>query len=520
MAELGYGGLTVAEVIVRAKISRRTFYEIFEDREECFLAAFDAALACVAEPVVTAYRGEGAWRERISAALAALLALFDAQPALARLLVVDALAAGPVALERRAAVLDALVRAVGEGRGVGRGRDPGPLAAEGVVGAVVGVLHSRLLDESRRKPLRALVAPLMSTIVLPFLGAAAAARELERPAPRTTANGAGSRRNPRANPLHGLDMRLTYRTLRVLSCHQASCPPPATARSPTALGSPTRGRCPSCSRAWRASGLIENGSRRGPRAAASRASPTSGCSPRAAPRSSRRSASGPPSRGEQGAPPPQSPAHTQESGGIDPAEPTPLASQDTAATSPFATIEEAIEEIREGRMVVVCDDEDRENEGDLVMAAQFVTPEAINFMAKDARGLICLALTPERCEELGLELMTAKNESPCETPFTVTIEAREGVTTGHLRARPRAHDPGRHRSRRTRPARPRAARARLPAEGRAGGVLERTGQTEASVDLARLAGLIPGRGDLRDHERRRHDGACARSRRVLRAPRT
>lgn len=216
VAELGYGGLTVAEVIVRAKISRRTFYEIFEDREECFLAAFDAALACVAEPVVTAYRGEGAWRERISAALAALLALFDAQPALARLLVVDALAAGPVALERRAAVLDALVRAVGEGRGVGRGRDPGPLAAEGVVGAVVGVLHSRLLDESRRKPLRALVAPLMSTIVLPFLGAAAAARELERPAPRTTANGAGSRRNPRANPLHGLDMRLTYRTLCVL----------------------------------------------------------------------------------------------------------------------------------------------------------------------------------------------------------------------------------------------------------------------------------------------------------------
>src|SRR6187200_2150383 len=98
--------------------------------------------------------------------------------------------------------------------------------------------------------------------------------------------------------------------------------------------------------------------------------------------------------------------------------------------APFTTIEDAIEEIRRGRMVVVCDDENRENEGDLVMAAQFATPEAINFMAKEARGIICLALNPERCDELGLDLMSAKNESPFETAFTVSIEAREGVTTG------------------------------------------------------------------------------------------
>jgi hypothetical protein len=110
----------------------------------------------------------------------------------------------------------------------------------------------------------------------------------------------------------------------------------------------------------------------------------------------------------------------------------------TATSTRFATIEEAIEDIRAGRMVVVVDDEDRENEGDLVMAAQFVTPDAINFMAKEARGWICLALTPERCDELGLELMAAKNESPHETPFTVTIEAREGVTTG-ISAADRAH---------------------------------------------------------------------------------
>ena len=99
-------------------------------------------------------------------------------------------------------------------------------------------------------------------------------------------------------------------------------------------------------------------------------------------------------------------------------------------TTPFATVEEALEDIAAGKMVVVVDDEDRENEGDLVMAAQFVTPDAINFMTRQAGGWICLALTPERCDELGLDLMAAKNESAFETPFTVTIEAKDGVTTG------------------------------------------------------------------------------------------
>src|SRR5438309_9599814 len=97
---------------------------------------------------------------------------------------------------------------------------------------------------------------------------------------------------------------------------------------------------------------------------------------------------------------------------------------------PFASIEEALEDIRQGRMVVVCDDEGRENEGDLTLAAQFATPDAINFMAKEGRGLICLALSSQRCGELGLDLMAAKNESRFETAFTVSIEAREGVTTG------------------------------------------------------------------------------------------
>jgi 3,4-dihydroxy 2-butanone 4-phosphate synthase / GTP cyclohydrolase II len=156
----------------------------------------------------------------------------------------------------------------------------------------------------------------------------------------------------------------------------------------------------------------------------------------------------------------------------------------------FSTIEEAIEEIRAGRMVVVCDDEDRENEGDLTLAAQFATPEAINFMAKEGRGLICLALTPQRCDELGLDLMAAKNESPFDTPFTVTIEARDGVTTG-ISAADRARtiqvaiDPQSSPRDLVQPGHI------FPLKAKPGGVLERTGQTEAAVDLARLAGLNP-----------------------------
>jgi 3,4-dihydroxy 2-butanone 4-phosphate synthase / GTP cyclohydrolase II len=156
----------------------------------------------------------------------------------------------------------------------------------------------------------------------------------------------------------------------------------------------------------------------------------------------------------------------------------------------FATIEEALEDIAAGRMVVVVDDEDRENEGDLVMAAQFITPDAINFMTRQAGGWICLALTPERCDELGLDLMAAKNESAHQTPFTVTIEAREGVTTG-ISVYDQAHtmqvavDPTKGQNDIVTPGHVH------PLKAKAGGVLERTGHTEASIDLARLAGLNP-----------------------------
>ena len=159
-------------------------------------------------------------------------------------------------------------------------------------------------------------------------------------------------------------------------------------------------------------------------------------------------------------------------------------------TSPFASIEEAIEEIRAGRFVVVADDVERENEGDLTIAAQFVTPDAVNFMATHGRGLVCLCLTPERCEELGLRQMTDQNEAQFGTAFTVSIEARDGVSTG-ISAADRARtiqvavDPTSTPHDLVHPGHI------FPLRARAGGVLKRSGQTEAAVDLARLAGLAP-----------------------------
>jgi len=162
----------------------------------------------------------------------------------------------------------------------------------------------------------------------------------------------------------------------------------------------------------------------------------------------------------------------------------------TGKGTSFATIEEAIEDIRAGKFVVVVDASDRENEGDLTIAAQFATPEAINFMATHGRGLICLCLTEERCDDLGLRPMTERNETPYGTAFTVSIEAREGITTGisaHDRSRTIqvAIDPSRGAADLVHPGHV------FPLRARDGGVLRRAGQTEAAVDLARLAGLNP-----------------------------
>jgi 3,4-dihydroxy 2-butanone 4-phosphate synthase/GTP cyclohydrolase II len=158
--------------------------------------------------------------------------------------------------------------------------------------------------------------------------------------------------------------------------------------------------------------------------------------------------------------------------------------------SPFTDVPTAIEEIRAGRMIVVVDDEDRENEGDLTLAAEKVTPEAINFMAKHGRGLVCLAMTEERLEHLRIGPMTSENTSQYGTAFCEAIDARDGVTTGisaHDRARTIkvAIDP------KTRPSDLARPGHMFPLRARKGGVLVRAGQTEASVDLARLAGMVP-----------------------------
>jgi 3,4-dihydroxy 2-butanone 4-phosphate synthase/GTP cyclohydrolase II len=156
----------------------------------------------------------------------------------------------------------------------------------------------------------------------------------------------------------------------------------------------------------------------------------------------------------------------------------------------FNTIEEALEDIKAGKMVILIDDEDRENEGDLTIAAEKVTPEAINFMAKYGRGLICLSLTPERVDELKLPLMADMNTSRFGTAFTVSIEARRGVTTG-ISAADRAKTIKTAIHPKTKPedlARPGHV---FPLRAQPGGVLQRAGQTEGSVDLARLAGLYP-----------------------------
>src|SRR3982751_400031 len=159
-------------------------------------------------------------------------------------------------------------------------------------------------------------------------------------------------------------------------------------------------------------------------------------------------------------------------------------------SSPFCDVPSALKEIRAGRMIVVVDDEDRENEGDLTLAAEKVTPEAINFMAKFGRGLICVAMTGERLDHLRIGMMTAENTSPYGTAFCESVEAREGVTTG-ISAQDRARtikvliDPKSRSSDLVRPGHT------FPLRAKKGGVLVRAGQTEASVDLARLAGMVP-----------------------------
>jgi AcrR family transcriptional regulator len=181
VSELGYRQMTVRRVSGRAGVSNKTFYDLFENREDCFLATFDEAVDRLAAVVAPAYEGEKEWAGRVRAGLGALLGFLDREPSLSSLVFIEALGAGPRVLARRARVLEDLGSVIDEGRaGVKAGRELPPLTAEGVVGAAFSVIHARLL-EHQPGSLTALLNPLMATVVLPYRGHVAAERELERP---------------------------------------------------------------------------------------------------------------------------------------------------------------------------------------------------------------------------------------------------------------------------------------------------------------------------------------------------
>jgi AcrR family transcriptional regulator len=252
-AERGAGNVTVADVVGRSGVSRRTFYEIFEDREDCFLAAFEESIERAAQQVVPAYREQRQWNEGVRAALTQLLGLFEEDTRLGRLLVVEALGAGPRALERRRHVVECLSQAIQEGgRDARTGKRLSPLTAEGVVGAVLSVLHGQLSAPSPRGLLD-LVNPLMSIIVLPYQGRAAAERELGR---KVAARSVGES-NRDGDPLRDLDMRLTYRTVRVLSA-VATHPGGSNRVVATAAGVSDQGQISKLLARLHGLGLIEN----------------------------------------------------------------------------------------------------------------------------------------------------------------------------------------------------------------------------------------------------------------------
>lgn len=212
--ERGAGDMSVAHVVERSGVSRRTFYEAFNDLEDCFLAAFEEALAFASRRVVPAYNSERKWRDRIRVALLALLYFFEEERVIAHLLVVESLSAGPRTLEHRSHVLAALATVVDEGRKeVKMSLAPPPLTADGVVGGVLSILHTKLARPDSES-LVDLANQLMSMLVLPYLGSAAARRELERPV--ITRDSAEHGTMLLADPFREAGMRWTYRTVRVL----------------------------------------------------------------------------------------------------------------------------------------------------------------------------------------------------------------------------------------------------------------------------------------------------------------
>jgi len=214
-SERGVANVTVTDVVQRAGVSRRTFYDIFEDCEDCLQIAFNNGVKRTSEGMEAAYRGPGRWAERVRRALAAALSFFDADLPLARFLIVESLGTR-AGVECRARALNSLVEVMSDGHGESKpGMLDTTLTAEGAIGAVLGVIHGRL-NESQPGPLIELLNPLMCMLVLPYMGTAAARRELERETPHPNTQGRHTPTTGLANPLKELRMRLTYRTLRAL----------------------------------------------------------------------------------------------------------------------------------------------------------------------------------------------------------------------------------------------------------------------------------------------------------------
>ena len=217
--EHGYAGTTVAQITQRAKVSRRTFYELFEDREACVAALVEDVLVLLEDQLSQAGLEGLPWRERVRGGLVVILGFLDREPALARVCVVQALSSSPRMLERRERILARLARVLDEGRGEGqRGEDCTALTAEGLVGAAFGIVHTRLL-RGEHQALLGLVGELMGMIVLPYLGPAAARREQAMSAPQAPApprSALLTRAVPSEDPLRGLQMRWTYRTAQVM----------------------------------------------------------------------------------------------------------------------------------------------------------------------------------------------------------------------------------------------------------------------------------------------------------------
>lgn len=233
LAERGLEDARVGRICSRAGVSRRTFYDLFEDREACFLALVDSAVGRISQSVVPLYRGEdrglngrssgvsAKWCVRVRGALSVLLEFFEEEPVLARVLLVETLKAGPVVAERRRRVLDVLTSVVEEGRFESKkGAEPPPLTGQSTVGGAISVVHARLIEANRR-PLVELLNPLMSMIVYPYLGPAAARRELTCPvrSPKLVDNGQLS--SHARDPFKDLPIRITFRTARVLAAISA-----------------------------------------------------------------------------------------------------------------------------------------------------------------------------------------------------------------------------------------------------------------------------------------------------------